>query len=651
MRQLINKIKSDRAFSLWFLLALIAIGYILLFIGLAFIRIRFPYELEWIEGAKIDQMRWILAGKPLYGAPDIHFVPFAYTPLFFYLSAGLMKWIGIGFTAPRLISILSTLGCFILIYLIVHKNSDHPFPGIIAAGIYAACFALTGAWMDLAKVDSLFMLLLLAAFFASQARPGVITAIISGVLFALAYFTKQLTLPVVLIFAPLSLVFSRGKTWLTWFTALSLGIGAFLLMDYSSQGWFSFYTFKALTGHTLVSGWLTFWRLLLSKLWPASLIILIFILVSRDKTLTGQSKWQALSWQSLGFSIALILTSWSIFFKIWTYNNDLLPACAGIAILTGLSVGETYSKRVSDPALQRRTMSPLETTVISLLVIQFICLFYNPFELLPNGKTYQKTEKFIARLASLPGEVFSFNHGFVNYLAGKTTYMHATPLADVNVGDFSRDTDADRRQKEARQVFDRAFEGQLFDWVVLDRFQTSWLPYYIQTGSFMRETEANYPGRNSPIIPQVLLTKNPLIRGGELALDESRLDGIFSKGWSSPETGERWASGAQATLSIALDSQASYELQLTARPFCAHGETVVDEIQVIWNSSTLGALKFTSCNPVTGKYLIPSGILRDQDYNDLLFEFHRSITTNAVLHESPGELPAACFSSIIFLRK
>ena len=177
-----------------------------------------------------------------------------------------MKIMGIGFTAPRLISILSTAGCFLLIYLIVRDNDDRPIPGIIAAGIYAACFALTGAWMDLAKVDPLFMLLILAARYTSRAQSRVTMGIISGVLFALAFFTKQLALPIILIFAPYSMVFSRGKTWLIWLTTFTLGISAWLIMDYSSQGWFSFYTLKALTGHTLVSDWLTFWRLLFSKL-------------------------------------------------------------------------------------------------------------------------------------------------------------------------------------------------------------------------------------------------------------------------------------------------------------------------------------------------------------------------------------------------
>lgn len=651
MRRLINDIKPDRVLCLWYILAFVSIGYIILFFTLAFIRLRFPYELEWIEGAKIDQMRWILAGKPLYGPPDIHFIPFAYTPLFFYLSAWLMRWMGVGFAAPRLISILSTSGSLLFIYLIVHQDDNQPIAGIIAAGTYAACFALTGAWMDLAKVDSLFMLLILAAFYTSRAKRGVIMEVTSGVLFALAYFTKQLALPVILIYAPISIAISRGKTWLIWLTTFALGIGTFSIMDYSSQGWFSFYTIKALTGHALVSGWLVFWKLLLSKMWPAMLLILVYLFYSQEKALPWQWKWSEHTWYCLGFSLALILTSWSIFFKIWTYNNDLLPACAGIAVLTGLGAREAFTRIRAKLVFPKPVRPFFETAIISLIFIQFVCLLYNPIELIPNSKTYQKTDKFISRMANLPGEVFSYSHGFVNYLAGKTTYLHATPLADVTFGAFPPGSATYERQKQAKQVFNQAVRSQLFDWVILDKFRPTWLPYYIQVDNFMRETEANYPGRNSPIIPQVLLTKNPLARGGKLALDETGLDGMFSQGWSEPLAGERWANGAQATLSIALERQAPYELQLTARPFCSGGKMGVHEMQIQWNSWVLGELRFSSCGPTTGVYTIPAERLRYQDYNQLSFEFHRPIASNAVLHESSSEQPAAGFSSIIFLRK
>ncbi len=80
--------------------------------------------------------------------------------------------------------------------------------------------------MDLAKVDSLFMLLILAAFYTSQAQAGVFMALISGALFVLAYFTKQLALPVILIYAPIALVISRGKNRLIWLSAVALGMSS-----------------------------------------------------------------------------------------------------------------------------------------------------------------------------------------------------------------------------------------------------------------------------------------------------------------------------------------------------------------------------------------------------------------------------------------
>jgi len=271
--------------------------------------------------------------------------------------------------------------------------------------------------------------------------------------------------------------------------------------------------------------------------------------------------------------------------------------------------------------------------------------------MIPNSKVYQKNEKFIERLGSLPGEVFSYSHGFVNYLAGKTTYLHATPLADITISTFQPDTDSYQRQREAKQIVSQAFSSQLFDWVILDKFQLTWLPYYIPVGNFMRETEANYPGRNSTVIPQVLLTKNPIVRGGELALNDARLNGMFAQGWSESQAGERWANGAKATLLIALERRASYELRLTAHPICIGGKPGIDKMQVTWNSGALGELIFSSCSTVTGVLTIPRQRLRNQDYNRLSFEFQRSITTNAVLHDSTNEQKAVCFSGIIFIRK
>jgi hypothetical protein len=56
-------------------ISILAAAYILQFAILAFIRMLYPYELEWSESAAIADVRWIVEGHPLYAAPTINFLP------------------------------------------------------------------------------------------------------------------------------------------------------------------------------------------------------------------------------------------------------------------------------------------------------------------------------------------------------------------------------------------------------------------------------------------------------------------------------------------------------------------------------------------------------------------------------------------------
>ena len=71
-------------------LMLEAAGYVLMYCVLAFYRLRYPYELEWIEGAVVDSCIRLAHGLPVYTAPSIEFVPLIYNPLYLYVSAGAM---------------------------------------------------------------------------------------------------------------------------------------------------------------------------------------------------------------------------------------------------------------------------------------------------------------------------------------------------------------------------------------------------------------------------------------------------------------------------------------------------------------------------------------------------------------------------------
>ena len=88
-----------------------------IWLALALIRLRYPYELEWVGGAMRDHCEQLLAGKSLYPPPGPGWFPFEYPPLYFWASALLMRVLHDGSFVPmRLVSILSTLGCAAILF-------------------------------------------------------------------------------------------------------------------------------------------------------------------------------------------------------------------------------------------------------------------------------------------------------------------------------------------------------------------------------------------------------------------------------------------------------------------------------------------------------------------------------------------------------
>ena len=113
-------------FLRWVVSAL-AVGLFAVYLAIVPARIAYPFELEWMEGACVDHVRRVLAGQPLYVAPSLDFVPFVYPPLYFWLSAALARVTGIGFLPLRLVSSVSSLGCFALIFLMVRRQTRSAF--------------------------------------------------------------------------------------------------------------------------------------------------------------------------------------------------------------------------------------------------------------------------------------------------------------------------------------------------------------------------------------------------------------------------------------------------------------------------------------------------------------------------------------------
>jgi 4-amino-4-deoxy-L-arabinose transferase-like glycosyltransferase len=107
----------------------LAVLYPLAYVGIALARMRFPFELEWMEGGAVDHVRRIMEGHPLYVAPSLAFTPFIYPPLYFYAAALVAKLMGgAGFVPLRLLSFAASLVTMALIFLIVRQDSKRRQP-------------------------------------------------------------------------------------------------------------------------------------------------------------------------------------------------------------------------------------------------------------------------------------------------------------------------------------------------------------------------------------------------------------------------------------------------------------------------------------------------------------------------------------------
>ena len=118
---------------------------LIIYLWMAYFRLRYPFDLEWIEGGMVNQVQRLLQGQSMYVAPSINYVPFLYPPVYFYFSALAALLFGIGLFPLRLVSFIASLVSFTTIFLIVRAETKNDWAAILSTGLFAATFRVTGA--------------------------------------------------------------------------------------------------------------------------------------------------------------------------------------------------------------------------------------------------------------------------------------------------------------------------------------------------------------------------------------------------------------------------------------------------------------------------------------------------------------------------
>lgn len=447
-----------------------AIGYLAVYVGIALLRIRYPFDLEWMEGALIDHVRRILDGQPIYAAPSLDFIPFLYPPLYYYVSAAVAAVIGIGPVPLRLVSFVCSLGCFAVIAGLVRRETGSGWAGLVAAGLFAATYRAGGAWFDLARVDSLFLLLTLGAVYLIRWGATHRSWAAAGALLALAALTKQTA---IMIAGPLVLyavvVDIRRGLVLAASLAVLLG-GATLALNAATHGWYWDYTFALpLRIQDVGTTQAAFWTADLFGPVPIATAMALAYLVMRLAQKHRPAVFYAV------FTAAFVGSAWASRIHAGAYANVLIPAYAALAVVFALAIHDLPGVAAAEHAPALRTFAAV------FGVTQFALLVYSPSAQVPTSRDLALQRELLQRIAAADGDVWLPQHGYFPLLAGKAPHAQGWAITDIN-----RAGTPDERQRLFAELHD-ALASHRFRLIILDRMD-DWLEadlerYYRRQGS------------------------------------------------------------------------------------------------------------------------------------------------------------------------
>ena len=398
--------------------ALAAIG---AYLALAAVHLRYPFELEWMEGGMVDHIRRVVAGQPVYVKPSIDFSPYIYPPLYYYVAGAAAKALGVGFFSARLVSVASSLGVFAIIARFVQRETGSRFHAVVAVGFYAGTYHAAAGFYDLARADSLFVLLLLGGLYLVRFHPSRRARVAASALFWLAFLTKQ-TAP--LVFAPVALhlaIAERRRS--LWFIAPALAamIASVVVLDRMNDGWFTYFVWWVPRHHPVVRKllWEYWTKDLMSTLAVSCLFSLYYFLV--------ETKAEGRRFYLLAL-VGALGVGWSGRLHHSGWYNVNMPVYAMLAILFGLALHAAAARAAAHDAGRPRGG---EAFVLGAALLQFACLAYDPRQYVPTAADRAAGEHLLATIRGIPGDVFVPAHGYLTALAGKRTFTHEVAFRDL----------------------------------------------------------------------------------------------------------------------------------------------------------------------------------------------------------------------------
>lgn len=432
-----------------FLILFLLFFWISITILVMFLRLQHPYQLEWMEGGEIEHIQRLLEGKKIYCEPSLDFIPYIYTPFFYYIGVLVSIIWEPNFISIRLVSIISFLLSLFFIYKIIVNYTKDKFWSLLGVGIYALSFSTTGFWFDIARVDTTANLFLIISFyFLVRENQG--NVLLSAIFSFLAFYTKQSYLVISVLLTIALFIQARKKAWTFSAVYFTLVILSTVIETIISQGWYFFWNFYfPSTHHWIWSRLITFWTVDVLPFYSISLAIMLsfylFTLRQNDN-----SKDLFLLFLFLGS----LLTSYSSRLHYGGFLNVLIPFVFSISITFPIALYKL------EETLNGKNNSTSWLLLI-LALFQLTLLFYDPTYIVPSEKDRKDIEQILSYAKSMGGNVYLMGYNFIQKKYGLISYPHYVLLNDLFISKVPE------REKILHQ-FENALKNRKFKAIVLD---------------------------------------------------------------------------------------------------------------------------------------------------------------------------------------
>lgn len=446
--------KGGLARHLWMLLIIPGAAQLVLLCTAMFSRLRYPYDLEWMEGGVLTHAQRISDGLGIYVEPSIDFIPFLYTPLYPGIIAMFSELFGITYGVGRTISVLATLGiCVLLMNIVRHENGDATkklawVGGASAIGFFAATYPWVEGWYDLVRADSLFMLMVVGGLYGLRlwardpGQSGLAKIGCACALLGLSFFAKQTGILFVATGGFLLLALNWRRVPLYVAATGVIGLGGTWLLNRVTGGWFWVYIYETHQHHdfNMDRFYKSFSNILFQ--FPLMTGVIAVALVAAAATFIAKRRLPRAArgfalWTPV-FAVAVLVGAlgWGTEFA---HFNAYIPAmifgslCAGLAVPAFASCIALFVQDAEETGVGFKGQAAGGVLGLALAV-QLMMAWWSPAHLIPTQADREAGDNLVKTLEEIEGDIFIPYHPWYAHLAGKPTYAHLMGLRDMTTG-------------------------------------------------------------------------------------------------------------------------------------------------------------------------------------------------------------------------